>query len=113
MGYGLPAAIGGCLGGDRRRTISVDGDGGCDEYSRVEVVKRLNLPIKFFVLKKTMAMPRSEHRRPDISSERSALIRLRIDLAGHMQVGWRFWHRYPAHPGPVRVATSYTASAGL
>ena len=51
MGYGLPAAIGGCLGGDRRRTISVDGDGGfVMNIQELEVVRRLNLPIKFFVL---------------------------------------------------------------
>jgi acetolactate synthase I/II/III large subunit len=51
MGYGLPAAIGGCLGGHRRRTISVDGDGGfVMNIQELEVVKRLKLPIKFFVL---------------------------------------------------------------
>jgi len=51
MGYGLPATIGGCLGGGRRRTISVDGDGGfVMNIQELEVVKRLNLPIKFFVL---------------------------------------------------------------
>lgn len=51
MGYGLPAAIGGCLGGDRRRTVSVDGDGGfVMNIQELEVVRRLNLPIKFFVL---------------------------------------------------------------
>jgi acetolactate synthase-1/2/3 large subunit len=51
MGYGLPAAIGGCLGGGRRRTISVDGDGGfVMNIQELEVVRRLDLPIKFFVL---------------------------------------------------------------
>jgi acetolactate synthase-1/2/3 large subunit len=51
MGYGLPAAIGGCIGGDLRRTISVDGDGGFMlNIQELEVVRRLNLPIKFFVL---------------------------------------------------------------
>ena len=51
MGYGLPAAIGGCLGGNSRRTISVDGDGGfVMNIQELEVVKRLDLPIKFFVL---------------------------------------------------------------
>jgi acetolactate synthase I/II/III large subunit len=51
MGYGLPAAVGGCLGGKRRRTISVDGDGGfVMNIQELEVVKRLNLPIKFFIL---------------------------------------------------------------
>lgn len=51
MGYGLPAAIGGCLGGNLQRTISVDGDGGfVMNIQELEVVRRLNLPIKFFVL---------------------------------------------------------------
>lgn len=51
MGYGLPASIGGCLGGGRRRTISVDGDGGfVMNIQELEVVRRLQLPIKYFVL---------------------------------------------------------------
>jgi acetolactate synthase-1/2/3 large subunit len=51
MGYGLPAAIGACLGGGRHRTVSVDGDGGfVMNIQELEVVCRLNLPIKFFVL---------------------------------------------------------------
>jgi acetolactate synthase-1/2/3 large subunit len=51
MGYGLPASIGGCLGGARRRTICVDGDGGfVMNVQELEVVRRLNLPIKFFVI---------------------------------------------------------------
>lgn len=51
MGYGLPAAIGGCLGADRRRTISIDGDGGfVMNIQELEVVRRLDLPIKFFIL---------------------------------------------------------------
>ena len=51
MGYGLPAAIGGCIGSGGRRTISVDGDGGFMlNVQELEVAKRLHLPIKFFVL---------------------------------------------------------------
>jgi len=51
MGYGLPAAIGGCIGSGGRRTISVDGDGGfLLNIQELEVAKRLHLPIKFFVL---------------------------------------------------------------
>lgn len=51
MGYGLPAAIGGCIGSRGRRTISVDGDGGFMlNVQELEVVRRLNLPIKFFIL---------------------------------------------------------------
>lgn len=51
MGYGLPASIGGCLGSGRQRTISVDGDGGfVMNIQELEVVRRLQLPIKYFVL---------------------------------------------------------------
>jgi len=51
MGYGLPAAIGACLGAGRRETICVDGDGGFQmNIQELETVRRLNLPIKFFIL---------------------------------------------------------------
>jgi acetolactate synthase I/II/III large subunit len=51
MGFGIPAAIGACLGGDSRSTIVVDGDGGFQfNIQELETVRRLNLPIKFFVL---------------------------------------------------------------
>jgi len=51
MGYGLPMSIGVCLGGSRRRTILVDGDGGFQfNIQELETVARLNLPLKLFVL---------------------------------------------------------------
>ena len=51
MGYGLPASIAVCLGGGRRRTVCVDGDGGFQfNIQELETVARLGLPIKFFVL---------------------------------------------------------------
>ena len=51
MGYGLPAAIGACLGAGRRETICVDGDGGIQmNIQEYATVRRLNLPIKFFIL---------------------------------------------------------------
>ena len=51
MGLGQPAAIGACLAGGRRRTICVDGDGGFQlNVQELETVRRLNLPIKFFVI---------------------------------------------------------------
>ncbi|MDR3638384.1 MAG: thiamine pyrophosphate-binding protein, partial [Isosphaeraceae bacterium] len=51
MGFGLPASIGGCLAAGGRRTISVDGDGGFQlNVQELETVRRLQLPIKFFVL---------------------------------------------------------------
>jgi acetolactate synthase-1/2/3 large subunit len=51
MGSGIPAAIGGCLAAERRRTICVDGDGGFQlNIQELETLRRLDLPIKFFVL---------------------------------------------------------------
>lgn len=51
MGFGLPAAIGVCLAGERQRTVCVDGDGGFQfNIQELETVRRLKLPIKFFVL---------------------------------------------------------------
>lgn len=51
MGFGLPASIGGCLACGKKRTISVDGDGGFQlNIQELETVARLNLPIKFFII---------------------------------------------------------------
>ena len=51
MGNGLPACIGGCLASGRKRTISVDGDGGIQfNIQEFDTMSRLNLPIKLFVL---------------------------------------------------------------
>jgi len=51
MGNGLPAAIGACLAHGRRQTICVDGDGGLQlNIQELEVIRRLQLPIKLFVL---------------------------------------------------------------
>ena len=50
MGADIPMAIGACLGSGRRRTICITGDGGFMlNVQELEVVRRLNLPIKFFV----------------------------------------------------------------
>lgn len=51
MGFGLPSAIGGCIASSRKRTICIDGDGGFVlNMQELEVVKRLSLPIKLFIL---------------------------------------------------------------
>ena len=50
MGFGIPAAVGACVAGGRR-TICVDGDGSFPmNLQELEVVRRLALPIKYFVL---------------------------------------------------------------
>jgi len=51
MGYGLPMSIAVCIGSGRQQTILVDGDGGFQfNIQELETVRRLQLPIKFFVL---------------------------------------------------------------
>ena len=51
MGFGLPHTIGACLASDRRRTINVNGDGGFQlNIQELETVRRLRLPIKYFIL---------------------------------------------------------------
>lgn len=51
MGFGVPASIGACLAGGRRRTICVDGDGGFQlNIQELATIAHLGLPIKFFVL---------------------------------------------------------------
>lgn len=51
MGFGLPATIGACLAGNKRRTICVNGDGGFQmNIQELETLHRLQLPIKIFVL---------------------------------------------------------------
>lgn len=51
MGFGQPAALGACLASGRRRTVCIDGDGGFHMNAQeLETVRRLNLPIKFFVI---------------------------------------------------------------
>lgn len=51
MGFGVPAAIGGCIASGSKRTVCVDGDGGFFmNVQELETVRRLNLPIKYFVL---------------------------------------------------------------
>lgn len=51
MGYGLPAAIGACLGSGRRETVLVDGDGGFQlNIQELATIQRMQLPIKIFIL---------------------------------------------------------------
>jgi acetolactate synthase-1/2/3 large subunit len=51
MGTDVPAAIGACLASGGKRTICVTGDGGFQlNAQELEVIRRLNLPIKIFVI---------------------------------------------------------------
>jgi acetolactate synthase-1/2/3 large subunit len=51
MGYGVPAAIGACIGGQGRRTVLVDGDGSLmPNLQELETIRRLGLPIKIMAI---------------------------------------------------------------
>ena len=51
MGYDVPSCIGSCIGSGGRRTICVTGDGSSVmNMQELEVIHRLNLPIKLFVV---------------------------------------------------------------
>lgn len=51
MGFGVPATIGACLASGKRRTVCVCGDGGFQmNIQELETIRRLDLPIKIFVL---------------------------------------------------------------
>ena len=51
MGYGLPMSLAVCIGAGMQQTILVDGDGGFQfNIQELETARRLNLPVKFFVL---------------------------------------------------------------
>ena len=50
MGYDIPCSIGSCVASGGRRTVCITGDGSIAmNIQELEVVKRLNLPIKIFV----------------------------------------------------------------
>jgi len=50
MGFGLPAGMGACLALGRRRTVTVDGDGGfLMNIQELATVAQLGLPVKYFV----------------------------------------------------------------
>lgn len=51
MGYGLPAAIGTCIGGGRRETICLEGDGSIMmNLQELQTVLTNHLPIKIFLI---------------------------------------------------------------
>jgi acetolactate synthase-1/2/3 large subunit len=51
MGFAIPASIGGCLASGNKEIICIDGDGGFFmNIQELELVKRYNLPIKYFIL---------------------------------------------------------------
>jgi len=86
MGTGLPATIGACLASGRRRVINVNGDGGFQlNIQELETVRRLGLPIKYFVLdnngyRSIVAMQRNHFQGRLVASDPSSHLTL-PDLA--------------------------------
>jgi acetolactate synthase-1/2/3 large subunit len=51
MGFGISGALGACVASGGNRTICIDGDGGFTMNTQeLETIRRLQLPIKFFIL---------------------------------------------------------------
>lgn len=51
MGYGLPAAVGTCIGGGRKQTICLEGDGSIMmNLQELQTILTNNLPIKIFLI---------------------------------------------------------------
>lgn len=51
MGYGLPAAIGTCIGGNRMQTICLEGDGSIMmNLQELQTILTNKLPIKIFMI---------------------------------------------------------------
>jgi acetolactate synthase-1/2/3 large subunit len=51
MGFAIPSSIGACVGGGRRRTICIEGDGGLQmNIQELQTISREKLPIKLFIL---------------------------------------------------------------
>ena len=51
MGYGLPASIGTCIGGGRRNTICLEGDGSIMmNLQELQTIITNHLPIKIFLI---------------------------------------------------------------
>jgi len=65
MGFGLPQSIGACLASGGKRTICIVGDGGLQHnIQELETLKRLNVPVKLFVLNNNgYAAIRNTHKR--------------------------------------------------
>ncbi len=51
MGYDIPACVGSCVASGGKRTVCITGDGSAAmNMQELEVIRRLNLPIKIFVV---------------------------------------------------------------
>jgi acetolactate synthase-1/2/3 large subunit len=124
MGTGLPGAIGACLASGKRRTVCVNGDGGFQlNIQELETVRRLDLPIKFFVLcnggyGSIMAMQRSHFQGRLVASDPSSHLTFpditkvargygiaTAEIGGHADIKSRV-AEVLSQPGPVICAVA-------
>ena len=118
MGTGLPGTIGACLASGRRRVINVNGDGGFQlNIQELETVRRLGLPIKYFVLdnngyRSIVAMQRNHFQGRLVASDPSS----HLTLPDLRQVGAAYGLPvfYVDSPEQLRaIATQTLATPGL
>jgi acetolactate synthase-1/2/3 large subunit len=124
MGTGLPGAIGACLASGKRRTVCVNGDGGFQlNIQELETLRRLDLPIKFFVLcnggyASIMAMQRNHFQGrlvasdpssgltfPDVTAVAQAYGLRTAKIAGHRDIRARV-AEVLERPGPAICAVT-------
>jgi acetolactate synthase-1/2/3 large subunit len=127
MGTGLPGAIGTCLAGGRRRTICVNGDGGFQlNIQELETVRRLNLPIKYFVLcngtyasiigaqrnhfqgRLVGSDPSSHLTLPDVRKVADAYGIATMEIRDHANIRAEV-HAALDHPGPLVIAVNVSS----
>ena len=117
MGTGLPGTIGACLAGGRRRVINLNGDGGFQlNIQELETVRRLGLPVKYFILdnkgyRSIVAMQRNHFQGRLVASDPSS----HLTLPDLRQVGAAYGLPvfYVDSPENVRaIATQTLASPG-
>jgi acetolactate synthase I/II/III large subunit len=114
MGTGVPATIGACLASSRRRVINVNGDGGFQLNSQeLETVRRLDLPIKYFVLdnggyRSIVAMQRNHFNGRLVGSDPTSCLTLPDTFKVAQAYG--IWATRVEHPQQLRAAVQEVLS---
>ena len=131
MGTGLPGAMGACLASGRKRTTCINGDGGFQlNIQELETVKRLDLPIRYFVLcnggyacimasqrnyfqgRFTGSDPSSRLTFPDIMRVAEAYGIHTMRISNHSDIRNQV-RAALAHPGPLICAVDVSANEAL
>ncbi len=115
MGTGLPGTIGACLAGVGRRVININGDGGFQlNIQELETVRRLKLPIKYFILdnngyRSIVAMQRNHFQGRLVASDPSS----RLTLPDLRKIGAAYGLPifYVEHEARIREVIAETLAA--